>query len=70
MVEWSGWYLDDAHLLGTPDQLHRAVTLVQHRGAQLGLELNLSKCVLWGPGVTDNNGGAAVPLSIPGDSLL
>ena len=48
-VLWQAWYLDDAHLVGTPLQLHRAVSLVEARGRMLGLELNLSKCVLWGP---------------------
>ena len=46
VVEWSGWYLDDAHLMGTATQLHNAITMVQSRASDLGLHLNLSKCVL------------------------
>ena len=24
MVEWQAWYLDDAHIVGSPEQLHAA----------------------------------------------
>ena len=57
LVEWQGWYMDDAHVVGTLPQLHAVISTVQTRGALLGLELNLSKCVLWGPAVGDNNRG-------------
>ena len=49
LVRWEGWYLDDAHLVGSPGQLDAAVREVQKRGAELGLNLNLTKCRLWGP---------------------
>ena len=68
--EWGGWYLDDAHILGTLDQLHRAITLVEVRGRALGLQLNLSKCVLWGPAVTDNNANGRLPPSVDPSSPL
>jgi hypothetical protein len=39
--------------------------MVCSRARQIGLDLNLSKCVLWGPEVTDNNTQASIPDSVP-----
>ena len=48
-LEWSVWYLDDGVLLGSPQQVQAALTLLEKEGAAIGLQLNRGKCVLWGP---------------------
>ena len=48
-VTWQAWYFDDAHILGTPLQLHQALQFIRDRAAAIGLELNLAKCQVWGP---------------------
>ena len=48
-LEWSVWYLDDGVLLGSPQQIQAALTLLEKEGADIGLQLNRTKCVLWGP---------------------
>jgi hypothetical protein len=47
---WSVWYLDDGLLVGTPAQLQQALTFLQGETERTGIQLNLDKCVLWGPG--------------------
>ena len=70
-VGWQAWYLDDAHIVGTPLQLHHALRIVLERAAVVGLELNLPKCQLWGPAFPlDNNGRATLPPGTPLDSAL
>ena len=70
-VTWQAWYLDDAHILGTPLQLHQTLQLVLSRCAALGLELNLGKCQVWGPAFSTADGAqATLPLGTPEDSAL
>ena len=70
-VGWQAWYLDDAHIVGTPLQLHHALRFVLDRAAAIGLDLNLSKCQLWGPAFSlDNNGRGSLPPGTPLDSAL
>ena len=47
-MEWQAWYLDDAIILGQPSQLHDALTTIVSMAALIGIEVNLSKCCLWG----------------------
>ena len=50
-LAWSSWYLDDGLLVGTADQLSRALETLQPAFLSLGLEINLTKCEVWGPAV-------------------
>jgi hypothetical protein len=43
------WYLDDGHLVGNVSSLLKCLELIQELGPPLGLHLNLSKCVIFGP---------------------
>ena len=53
---WQTWYLDDGLLLGDPQAIAAALnTLIQDMG-ELGLQLNLNKCELWGPGAENWQG--------------
>jgi len=49
MCDWSHWYLDDAILCGSADQLATAVDLIQSKASDIGLVLNLHKSQLWSP---------------------
>lgn len=49
LVSWQMWYLDDGLLVGNRAQLNDAMALVNSRFAELGLQINVSKCELWGP---------------------
>ena len=42
------WYLDDGHLCGKVDDLVKIIALINEEGKNLGLFLNLSKCVAFG----------------------
>ena len=55
-VKWQSWYLDDAILLGDAQHIAAALLEVQERMALRGLRLNLNKCELWGPGVSNWTG--------------
>ena len=44
------WYLDDGHLVGTPECLQRCLEHITAQGASMGVKLNPGKCRLWGPG--------------------
>ena len=70
-VGWQAWYLDDAHILGTPLQLHQALEFVLRRASAIGLDLNLDKCQLWGPAFpADDRGSPTLPPGTPPDSPL
>ena len=43
------WYLDDGHLVGTPDDLIAASKIISEEGAKLGIKVNAAKCRVWGP---------------------
>ena len=49
-LEFNLWYLDDGILCGTVSCLKEALTLLQQHLPAQGLELNLAKCKLFGPG--------------------
>jgi hypothetical protein len=57
IVGWQAWYLDDAHIMGTPEQLERAVRLIVSEGPRIGVGLNLAKCRLWGPAFVEHGEG-------------
>ncbi len=42
------WYLDDGHLVGHPVDLLRCIDIISRMGQSLGMELNLSKCIVFG----------------------
>jgi len=43
------WYLDDGTLIGTYEDLNKALLIIQEESAVLGLVLNLGKCEIWWP---------------------
>ena len=63
-VPSSKWYMDDGSLLGPVSSLQQAFNLIAAEGPRLGLSLNVTKCVLWGPNAsawTRSGAFAAVP---------
>lgn len=53
MLEWQAWYMDDGLLVGDMGQLANAIDCVEVRMRERGMEINWGKCVLWGPGATN-----------------
>ena len=53
VLEWQAWSLDDGVLLGTPEQLGRALELVVCTVSQWGMEVNLSNLKLCGLGASN-----------------
>jgi len=53
------WYLDDGVFVGSVTEVEGVLTALQHILPPLGLELNLRKTTLWGPGLVP----AASPLA-------
>ena len=49
-LELDIWYLDDGLLVGTIDAVRTALSILKEHLPSSGLELNLSKCKLFGPG--------------------
>ena len=49
------WYLDDGHLIGSPQELQLALDILQSEGLMMGISLNAAKCMLWGPGAGRQN---------------
>jgi hypothetical protein len=45
------WYADDGLLMGPTRAVEAALLHLQTSFADIGLELNMSKCVTWGPGL-------------------
>ena len=45
------WYLDDGHLIGRLSILEESMRTLKERAGELGIQLNATKCCLWGPGV-------------------
>lgn len=43
------WYLDDGHIVGTAETLAQVVDTLALQGLAIGVQLNLSKCKVWGP---------------------
>ena len=48
-ILWNSWYLDDGLLIGTTSALAQAMNIISAAGPGIGLSVNPSKCVLWGP---------------------
>jgi hypothetical protein len=46
---WSSWYLDDGLLIGEPAMLQKCLDFLRLEGERTGVQLNLAKCVAWGP---------------------
>ena len=47
-IAWSRWYLDDGHLRGSSSHLETALHILQVEFEKVGLEINLTKCCLFG----------------------
>ena len=47
------WYLDDGHIVGDAHTLAQVVDTLALQGLHLGVQLNLSKCKVWGPSTLD-----------------
>ena len=47
-TQWDVWFLDDGHLMGSPEQLSQALAALLPVLEQLGLSLNWSKSRVWG----------------------
>ena len=45
------WYADYGTIMGPTGAVEAAMHLLQNQLQPLGLELNLKKCVTWGPGI-------------------
>jgi hypothetical protein len=65
LVEWQLWYLDDGLLIGSRDQLQKALVYVANRAREAGIELNVDKCVLWGPAVALGTTGQPALEQVP-----
>ena len=50
-LAWESWYLDDGTIVGTPREVFDYLGRLQVALSNVGLNLNLGKCCLWGPGV-------------------
>ena len=46
LIRWVCFYLDDGHLQGTFRDLERSIGYIAQMGVDMGLSLNLSKCVI------------------------
>ncbi len=44
----NGTYVDDGHLVGHPVDLLKCIDTISRMGQSLGMELNLSKCIVFG----------------------
>ena len=62
---WQIWYLDDGVLLGRIPDLSRALKSIRAKFASKGLQINLSKCELWGPGSSHTDTMNALPEDSP-----
>ena len=51
-LELDIWYLDDGILFGTIDTIKLALSILKEHLPNTGLELNLLKCKLFGPGAS------------------
>ena len=59
-IDLNAWFLDDGTLCGRLDKLAKALEILQTEGPGIGLQLSLSKSVLWKPP------GAQAPVELPG----
>ena len=49
-LEWFTFYLDDGLLVGSIEHVFQAFSIVQTLASARGVQLNPTKCKLWGPG--------------------
>ena len=49
-LTWGVFYLDDGVLVGPASRVREAFRSLRHNMSAVGLTVNKSKCVLWGPG--------------------
>ena len=56
ITEWQCWYMDDGLVLGDEEQLTAALTKIMSMSQVMGIDVNLVKCSLWGPGFADGTG--------------
>ena len=49
-LPWACWYLDDGTIIGHLETLSAYLAKLQPALASIGLQINLSKSTLWGPG--------------------
>ena len=57
-LAWQVWYLDDGVLFGDALQVSQAFQVLQSQLADRGLQVNCTKCELWGPGAPQWTGPA------------
>ena len=55
-LEWAAWYLDDGTLVGSPGAVASYLEKLVPALQSVGLEINLNKCQLWGPGLHQGHG--------------
>lgn len=53
-LDLQGWYIDDGTVIGDRADVRRALQIIQQEARELGLELNLYKCELWWPNLSDD----------------
>ncbi len=61
------WYLDDGTLVGSPEDLNRALEILKSDGPLIGLEINPSKFELYWP-TLDVSKWTELPADIPRSS--
>ena len=59
-LDWASWYLDDGTIVGNPEAVANYLAHLVPALKDIGLEVNLSKCQLWGPGL---HGDSEIALS-------
>jgi len=55
-LSWQAWYLDDGIFFGDAAHVEETFRALQEQLAARGLQINCSKCELWGPGASQWNG--------------
>jgi hypothetical protein len=63
-IFWSCFYLDDGTLVGRTASVFQYLEFLRQEFPEIGLRLNLQKCLVWGPGVW-SDGGAKYPDTLP-----
>ena len=56
-LQWESWYLDDGLIVGSVPEVLAKLCDLKQAMEQVGLQLNLGKCRLWGPGFQVSEGG-------------
>ena len=54
-VLWQAWYMDHVTIVEKMEALSQVVQAIQSQGPERGLTLNKAKCVLWGPGASEDS---------------